>query len=287
MTANLEAIAKTDDWSKVYDWAETFKKQEQWQPAAQAFQRAIELNADFFWSWHNLGDVLSKLQQWQPAAQAYNNAVKLDPSFFWSWHNLGDVLTKLQQWQPAAQAYSNAVKLDSSFFWSWHNSGDVLTKLQQWDLAIANYLQAIYLQPEHQFIYQKLGSAFKQRAALAKSIQDYRQLIQSPPQNSAFELFQAQPQRLIALASSLVEHHQIPAAIVVYYMVLEIQPIATDVTVHLAQLLRQQSQLEQAIALNQRKTQGRSSKLIVNSSRNYSPGTISVQANSREDSYPK
>lgn len=54
MTANLEAIAKTDDWSKVYDWAQTYQKQEQWQQAAQAFQRTIELNADFFWSWHNL-----------------------------------------------------------------------------------------------------------------------------------------------------------------------------------------------------------------------------------------
>jgi tetratricopeptide (TPR) repeat protein len=253
MTSEFKAIAKTDDWSKVYNLAETYQKEEQWQQAAQAFEQAIELKEDFFWSYHHLGDILSRLQQWDMATQAYGKAVKLDPNFFWSWHNLGDALTKLQQWDMATQAYGKAVKLNPDFFWSWHNLGDALTKLQQWDMAIANYIQGNYLQAEHQPTYQKLGTVFKQRGTLAQSIKDYRQLIQFPLHNSVFEFLRTQPKRLIDLAESLVKQHQIQAAIVVYYMVLEIQPQQTNIRIHLAQLLQQQSQLEQAIAHNQQK----------------------------------
>ena len=263
MTFDLEAIAETNDWSKVYELAERYKRQQQWQQAAQAFQRAVELRVDFSWSYHHLGDALTKLQQWEQAAQAYSNAVKLNPNFFWSWHNFGDALTKLQQWEQATQAYSNAVKLNPNFFWSWHNFGDASTELQQWEQAIANYLQGVYLQPEHQLIYQKLGGAFRSRGALVKSIQDYRQLIQLPPPNSVFQLFQAQPERLIDLAYTLAEHHQIQAAIIVDYMVLEIQPTQSNVIVHLAQLLKQQSQLEQAIVFNQHQLQADTASLLL------------------------
>ncbi|MBW4536686.1 MAG: GNAT family N-acetyltransferase [Pleurocapsa minor HA4230-MV1] len=253
MTIKLKEIA-IQDWSEIYDLANTYRQQEQWQAAAIALQQTIELRPDFFWSHHHLGDVLSKLQQWQKAAQAYSEAVKLDPQFFWSWHNLGDVLSRLQQWQKAAQAYSEAVKLDPQFFWSWHNLGDVLSRLQQWDRAIASYLQGIYLQPEHQLSYQKLGTAFKQ-GDLAQTIKDYRQLIQTPPQNSIFELLHNQPQRLIELANNLVQQHQTYGAIVVHYLILEIQPTNIDVLQSLSQLLKQQSKLEEAIAVNQQQLQ--------------------------------
>ncbi len=288
MTSEFKAIAKIDDWSKVYNLAETYQKEERWQQAAQAFEQAIELKEDFFWSYHHLGDTLSRLQQWQQATQAYGKAVKFDPDFFWSWHNLGDALTKLQQWQRAVQAYGKAVKLDPDFFWSWHNLGDALAKLQQWDSAIASYLQGNYLQLEHQLTYQKLGTVFKQRGTLAQSIKDYRQLIQSPPHNSVFEFLRTQPKRLINLAESLVKQHQIQAAIVVYYMVLEIQPEQTSVMVHLVRLLQQQSQLDQAIALKQQKLQENTTSSLLAHARTIPlaksqpkpiPGKILIQSN--------
>ncbi|PSB10966.1 hypothetical protein C7B62_07520 [Pleurocapsa sp. CCALA 161] len=263
MASELKAIAQGQDWSEIYDLANTYRQQEQWQSAAIALQQAIELRPNFFWSHHHLGDVFSKLQQWQAAAQAYSEAVKLDPQFFWSWHNLGDVLSKLQHWQSAAQAYSEAVKLDPQFFWSWHNLGDVFSRLQQWDRAIASYLQGIYLQPEHQLACQKLGIVFKQKGDLAQTIQDYRQLIQTPAPNSIFELLHNQPQRLIDLANNLLKQHQTYAAIVVHYLVLEIQPTNIDVLQSLSQLLKQQGTLEQAIAVNQQQLKHNTDSLLL------------------------
>ena len=251
MTAELEAIAIKQNWLEIYELADTYKTQQQWQAASIAFQRAIELDPSFFWSYHHLGDALSKLQQWEKAVEAYNRAVELDSSFFWSWHNLGDAFSELQQWQEAVEAYSHAVELDPSFFWSWYNLADVLSKLEQWDKAIANYLQAIQLDPQHQLVYQKLGTAFKQRDSLEQSIQDYRYLIKSCGHNSVFNAFKTKPQELLNLANALATEHQTVGAIIAYYMILEIQPNQTEVLQQLAQLLLRQNQLEQKIASNQ------------------------------------
>ena len=248
----LKAIAENDNWSEVYSLADTYRQQQRWQQAAIAFQQAIKLRSDYFWSYHHLGDVLSQLKQWKQAAIAYHRAVQLDSNFFWSWHNLGNALIKLQQWKPAAMAYHRAVQLDSNFFWSWHNLGDALTKLQQWDRAIATYLQAILLQPEHQLVYQKLGTVFKQRGSLEDSIRVYRQLILNP-QDSIYRHLQANSQLLIRIANSLTTKHQTIGAIVFYYMALEIQPNQTPVLQQLAQLLHQQNRLEQKIANQQQK----------------------------------
>ncbi|MEO1671586.1 MAG: GNAT family N-acetyltransferase [Cyanobacteria bacterium J06631_2] len=252
MTPELSAIAKIKDWSEVYHLAQGYRQQQQWQEAAIAFQRAIELKTDF-WSYHHLGDARSQLQQWQGAAAAYSQAIDLDPQFFWSWHNLGDALSQLQQWQKAATAYSQAVKLDPEFFWSWHNLGDALSQLQQWQKAAAAYLRGIYLQPDHQLSYQKLGRSFKQQVDLATTIKHYRQVVKTPPENSIFELLQSQPQQLIEVVNNLIQQHQIYGAIVVCYLVLEIEPTQVNILATLSQLLTQYQEVEKAIAQNQQK----------------------------------
>ena len=248
MTSELDEVAKLEDWSEVYNLAENYRQQEQWQDAAEALERAIELRPDFFWSYHHLGGVFTKLKHWQKAARSYAHAVKLDSQFSWSWHNLGDVLTKLKQWQNAAKAYRQAVKLEPSFFWSWHNLGDAFSNLAKPESAIACYLQGICLQPEHPS-YQKLGAAFKQ-GDLERSIQHYRRIIQAPLQNSVFELLRSEPHRLIAIVERLRESHQTHGAIVVCYMVLEIQPLNTDILLYLSQLWQTQDRLAAAIAEN-------------------------------------
>ena len=251
MAIEPKAIADESDWSKVYNLADGYRKQQQWQQAAVAFQRAIQLRPDFFWSYHHLGDALGHLHQWRPSAMAYRRAVEIDPSFFWSWHNLGDVLAKLQQWQGSAMAYRRAVEIDPSFFWSWHNLGDVLIKLEQWDRAIAVLLQAIQIQSGHQPVAQKLGMVFKQRGSLNDSIRYYRQVILDSTQNQIFSNLSSQPSALIDIANILVGEHQTVGAIVVYYMALEIQPDRFDILQQLALLLQQQDRLKQNIASRQ------------------------------------
>ncbi len=230
MTREFNEVAQINDWSEVYQLAQTYRQQQQWQSAAIALQRTIELKSDFFWSYHHLGDTLSQLQQWQGAVKAYRQAVQLDPEFFWSWHNLGDALSRLQQWQGAVKAY----------------------------------LEGIYLQPDHQLSSQKLGRSFKEQGDLATTIQHYRQVIKAPPVNSIFERYQTQPQRLVKLIKTLSQEHQIWGAVIVCYMALEIQPTNSAILLQLASLLAKQEKLELAIAQNRQKLDHNTASSLLN-----------------------
>ena len=244
----LNAIANNYNWSEVYNLADAYRQQQQWQPAAIAFQRAIILKPDFFWSYHHFGDVLTQLKQWQQAAFAYRRAVEIDPSFFWSWHNLGDVFLKLQQW----------------------------------DKAIAIYLQAIQLRRDHQLVYQKLGIAFKQRGSLEESIIHYRQSIHSS-QSQIFNNLKAEPEIVLDIADVLVAQHQATAGIVLYYMALEIVPNQTQILLKVAELLQQQNQLQQSITSHQQTLHSdlvtrQNTKIVARPKPNNIPGQIIIKA---------
>lgn len=67
-------------------------KQEQWQDAIINYRYAIELNPNFSWSYHNLGNGLLKLKYWEEAVHVYRKAIQLNPHFHWSYCNLADGL---------------------------------------------------------------------------------------------------------------------------------------------------------------------------------------------------
>ncbi|MGL6342893.1 MAG: GNAT family N-acetyltransferase, partial [Waterburya sp.] len=116
---------------------------------------------------------------------------------------------------------------------------------------------------DHQLVYQKLGLAFKQRGNLAVSIQDYRQIIQSPPTDSIFSILQTTPDLLLQIAATLVKEHQTVGAIILYYLVLEIEPNRTDILLQLTPLLQQHNQLQEKIdSRRQILENGQSSELL-------------------------
>ncbi|MBR8826375.1 MAG: GNAT family N-acetyltransferase [Gomphosphaeria aponina SAG 52.96 = DSM 107014] len=249
------------DWSEVNDFANLYLQQEKWLEAITAYYRVIELNPSFFWSHHNLGDVLMKLERWDEAAVRYSSAIELDPKFFWSHHNLGDVLMKLERWDEAAVRYSSAIELDPNFFWSHHNLGDVLMKLARWDEAIAAYFNAIQLDANAALINQKLGMAFFKRGNLTESIQYYRQVIRHSEPDSTYNRLKECSALLRRIGNNLAQEHQILGAIVVYYMLLEIEPDHLAILPSLEKLLQKHNQLEQNIVAFQQQMQNNPGRL--------------------------
>ena len=93
---------------------EELANQDRWQDAIAAYRQAIELNPDFSWSHHNLGDILRETKDLDGAVLSYQQAISLNSTCAWSHYNLGDVLFQLERWDEAANAYQNAFALDST-----------------------------------------------------------------------------------------------------------------------------------------------------------------------------
>jgi tetratricopeptide (TPR) repeat protein len=90
---------------------ETLEKEGKLDEAFAAFQRAIALNPNYSWSYHNLGKVLQKQGKLDEAANAYRRAIELNPNFHWSHYNLGEVLEKQGKLEEAIAAFRVAIEL--------------------------------------------------------------------------------------------------------------------------------------------------------------------------------
>ncbi len=255
------SISSNCNWSEVYDAANLYVQQKRWSEAIAAYYSVIALNPSFFWSYHNLGDVWTQLQQWDEAALMYRRAIQIDPNFFWSYHNLGDVLSQLEQWDEAVLMYRHAIQIDPNFFWSYHNLGNVLSQLQQWDEAIAAYFNAIELDGNAALIYKKLAIALTERGNLAESIQYYRQVIRYPEGDATYERLRDCGELLWQIGNNLAQKHQNQAAIIVYYMVLEIEPDRLEILPQLEKLLQKHNQLQQHIVSRQQQIQSNPGRL--------------------------
>ncbi len=110
MTFDSKAIATHSNWSEVYDAANLYVQQERWKETIAAFYRAIELNPSFFWSHHNLGDVLTQLQRWDEAIAAYINAIQLDVNAPLIYQKLGTAFRERSNLTKSIQDYRQVVR---------------------------------------------------------------------------------------------------------------------------------------------------------------------------------
>nr|WP_255532359.1 tetratricopeptide repeat protein [Microcoleus sp. LEGE 07076] len=202
---------------------------EKWSEAAAAYQRAIALNSEFFWSHYNLALSLVKLQEWLAATFAYQRAIELNPDFFWTYHNLGEALLKTQQWKAAANAYQRAIELNPNFAWSYYNLGDALTQQHDWNEAVWAYLSALQIEPALPKIYTKLGDALLKRtsANLDAATSYYHHALQ--PLHS--------PEFYCEIAQKFAESDRLDEAAVLYVMALEVRPKDAAISAKLAEIL--------------------------------------------------
>ncbi len=231
-----------------------YAKQQQWESAVESYRRAVELNPNSSWFYHNLGEGLFRLGKWQEAAEVYRRAIQFNPNFSWSYYNLGKALIELQEWQEAVAVYRRAVELNPDFAWSYYELGNALLKLQQYREAVAAILNAVILEPKSPEIYHKLGDALGEIAAsdLEGTINYYRQIVQNPDADSPYfklvETLKSTPQLAFEIGHGLAKENKIKAGIIFYNIAKEIQPDNAAIIGELEKVLGKKNNLEKDIA---------------------------------------
>jgi tetratricopeptide (TPR) repeat protein len=147
-----------------------------------------------------LGDAFLQLHQWKQAAEAYQRAIELNPDFAWSYYNLGEALAELGDWEEVVIAYSRANKLQSDLPLINQKLADARYKRAQFDLNqttswyqeeilsnpedLQNYYRLIEAQPDNPELYLKLGDLLLKQNQREQSIAFYKIALQIEPNNS-------------------------------------------------------------------------------------------------------
>jgi TolA-binding protein len=107
-------------------------------------------------SYLQTGDELKKQEKLIDAARAYQKAIEVNPEFFQAYCKLGQVLFEQNLFQEAKQIYEKAIIIKPDNTHSYFKLGEI--SLQQGDFthALNYYLKVIEYQPDSKNIYYKL-----------------------------------------------------------------------------------------------------------------------------------
>jgi protein O-GlcNAc transferase len=116
--------------------------------ATAAFERAIELDADFFLAHHNLGKLLASQQQLAPAIAAFGEALHCKPDAGEVHLDLGNVYRQLDAFEQAVASYKAAARCMPKSALAWNNLGAMLQQRGEVKYSLACQRRALKLDPD-------------------------------------------------------------------------------------------------------------------------------------------
>ncbi|MBF2048249.1 MAG: tetratricopeptide repeat protein [Elainella sp. C42_A2020_010] len=146
-----------DFYEAYYNLAVAEVYRQNWQAAKAAFQRVLALNPRHAEAYYGLGKIAEQAEQPKTAAAYYWRSIQLNPNFPGAYFSLGETLLKLRYWNKAVPICYRAVQLNPELSWAYHNLGYALLKTQNWQTAFAAFYRAIKLNPDFPWTYYQLG----------------------------------------------------------------------------------------------------------------------------------
>ena len=143
--------------------------------AIAAFDRALAINPDHAASHFGVARLLEAAGDLPTALTHYQRSAALDSDDAIAHYALSEVRLKLRQWQAAIAPCQRAVELSPDFAWAHHYLGYAWLKQAEWQAAIISLQRAIELNPASPWTYYHLATAHTQlqewQAAATASLQ--------------------------------------------------------------------------------------------------------------------
>jgi tetratricopeptide (TPR) repeat protein len=117
-----------------------------YEAAANAFERALELRPDDLGDLLDLGRARAALLQWPEAIAAYARLIELDPRNAKALHNLANVHLRQGDYAEAALWYAKALDADPDYLLATYNYGRALTQLSRSEEAEETFNRCLELE---------------------------------------------------------------------------------------------------------------------------------------------
>jgi tetratricopeptide (TPR) repeat protein/L-ascorbate metabolism protein UlaG (beta-lactamase superfamily) len=142
---------------------------ENYKPAIESFNKSLELNANFAYSWHGLGNIYYDQKEYEKAITAYQKAIELDDKFIYPLNGLGNVYYAQKEYEKAFKAYQKAIEIDDKNVNSWHGLGNIYYMQKDYEKAMNAYQKAIQLDDKSPYLYFNLGLVYENKNELKTS----------------------------------------------------------------------------------------------------------------------
>ncbi len=149
--------------------------------ALSSFQTSVELDADYYDAYIQLGNIEAKRKH-PIALQYYNNALRLQPGSTEALYNRGLLYQNMGQLEKAGDDYNRILKIDRMYSSAYFNLGyiDVAYK-KDYQSAITHFTDAIRANNQYVEAFYNRGVAFELLGNNNAAIKDYREALKIFP----------------------------------------------------------------------------------------------------------
>lgn len=212
--------------------------------AVQAFRDVIKLHPDVGELYINLGAALKSSGDFDAAEKAYRDAIKKIPKSAIAWFNLGNLMREIKRPKEALKAYRKADMLQPGTPEILNNLGTQYYDLGAIDDALRQYDAALAFRPAFTDAMTNRGNALQRLSQMDDAERALRDALVIEPENPVFTL------NMSAFKAAAGQYDQ---AIAWADKAISLAPGYIDAHLKKASLLIQQGQLEDGLALYEKR----------------------------------
>ena len=118
-----------------------------YEEAVSSYDRALEINPDYYQAWVNRGIVLNALGRSEEAVASYDRALQINPELYQAWNNRGSALNALGRNEEALASYDRALQINLDYYWAWYNRAATVCSFSTRRLSSTDLMSVIRERP--------------------------------------------------------------------------------------------------------------------------------------------
>jgi eukaryotic-like serine/threonine-protein kinase len=147
--------------------------------ALKTFDRALKIAPESYITWHNRGSLLRDgKQDFTQAIASYQKATELNPNFYPAWRDLGLAQSQSGQQFLALKSFQTALEIKPEDYQSWVGRGIAFSSLNKVDESVAAFDRAGELNPDDPFVWINKGYALEGVGRYSEACDAYEKVAQ-------------------------------------------------------------------------------------------------------------
>lgn len=186
----LSALAqdlKAQDYQSPITWCvlgNCFSLQKEHESAIKCFERAVQVNPDFAYSYTLLGHELIITEELDKAMSCFQTAILKDPRHYNAWYGIASIYSKQERYSLAEFHFKRALKINPKCSVIMVHIGAMQFNLNKQEQALHTMNSAIALDPKNPLSKFHRGSMYFQCGRYQEALKELEQLKQIVPKES-------------------------------------------------------------------------------------------------------
>jgi len=161
---------------------DSYLKQEQWDKAIAAYNKAIDLDPKSVESYLNRGTAYDSQGEYDKAIADYTTAIEIDPKDAKAYESRSGAYAGKGEYDKAIADCNKAIEIDPKFVKAYNDRGYIYNDItHEYDKALADFDKAIELNPNDALAYTNRGNTYSDKGDYDKAIADSTKAIEINP----------------------------------------------------------------------------------------------------------